>query len=91
MRLMIVLDWSGSDLEDFGEKFASGDDVNPEKGKVVTRWHSPASKMSWVVADVPDAVAVQDWLAPWNDEVDAEIHPVLDDKEFDALLDKHVD
>lgn len=90
MRLMIILDWSRSSLEAIGGKFASGEDVAPERGEVVTRWHSPGSKKAWVVVDVPDAPAAQDWLSAWTDYVDVEMHPVLDDEEVGAVLTKRL-
>jgi|GEM_PF-2558015 len=90
MRIMVELDWSRSTLEKIGGKFASGQDVLPEKGEMIARWHAPGSKRAWVVLDLPDSVALQDWLTAWSDYMDVTTHVVVDDEEVGAILQKRL-
>lgn len=86
MKLMIIVDWNGSTIQEIGAKFASGEDVVPEGAELISRWHDPGAKKAWAVVDAPDAETVQRWMLKWSNMVDFETHAVLDDAGAGALL-----
>lgn len=77
-------------MEEIGGKFASGVDVAPERGEIISRWHAPGSKLAWIVADLPDSVALQDWMSAWTDYMEIETHVVIDDDEVGPILAKRL-
>jgi hypothetical protein len=90
MRIMVELDWSRSTLLEIGGKFASGADVEPDKGQVIARWHAPGSKKAWVIVEAADSASLQDWLSNWSDYMDVVTHVIVDDDEVGMILAKRL-
>ena len=72
------------------KRFNEGGALPPPAGvNVIGRWHAAAGRLTWVVLDADDPKQIADWVLPWSDLVDYELHPVVSDGELGELLRKH--
>jgi hypothetical protein len=53
--------------------------------KLIGRWHDVVGFTGVAICESDDASAVANWLLNWNQILDAEVTPVLDDEETAAL------
>ena len=53
--------------------------------KMIGRWHDLATMSGVAIAESDDASALFNWALNWNENLDVEITPVLDDDEARAL------
>jgi len=53
--------------------------------KLIGRWHDVVSFSGVAVCEADSTAAVAAWLLNWNEVLDAEITPVLDDEETRVL------
>jgi hypothetical protein len=66
----------------------SAEDHQADLGGSVTligRWHDVVSFTGVAICESDDAGAVGNWLLNWNQVLDAEVTPVLDDAETAAV------
>lgn len=65
---------AADDAEDTGENL-----------KLIGRWHDLVSFTGVAICETSDPSAVHKWLLNWNDVIDVEVAPVLDDEETRAI------
>jgi Protein of unknown function (DUF3303) len=53
--------------------------------KLIGRWHDPIRGTGVVIVETDSAEALSSWALNWNDVMDIDIVPVLDDQETWAL------
>ena len=52
---------------------------------LIGRWHDLVSFTGAAVCETDDPAAVHQWILNWNEVIDAEANPVLDDDECRAV------
>jgi hypothetical protein len=62
------------DAEDLGENL-----------ELIGRWHDLGGFTGVAICETDDPTAVHRWLLNWNEAIDVEVKPVLDDEETRAL------
>ena len=62
------------DQADFGENL-----------RVIGRWHDLVSFTGAAICETNDPAAVHAWILNWNEIIDADVIPVLDDEECRAV------
>ncbi len=68
-------------------QMSDDDDVADHPGvTLVGRWHDVVAGQGVLICESDDLAAVQGWAFNWNDVVNIEIRPVLDDDECKAML-----
>ncbi len=73
-------------LKSFSEMTAEDDAKDMgENVKLIGRWHDLVSFTGVAVCEASDGTAVHRWLLNWNEILDAEVTPVLDDEETRAV------
>jgi len=65
---------AADDQADFGDNL-----------RVIGRWHDLVSFTGAAVCETDDAAAVHQWILNWNEIIDADVIPVLDDEEARAV------
>ena len=71
-------------------QMTDADDAEDRGGAVkqIGRWHDLAAGKGMVVCESDDPAAVQSWALNWNNGLDVEIGPCLDDDEARAAIKK---
>ena len=73
-------------LQGFSEMTAADDaDDLGENVKLIGRWHDLVGFTGVAICEASDPTAVQRWLLNWNEVIDVEVRPVLDDEETRAV------
>jgi hypothetical protein len=73
-------------LKAFSQMTAEDDAVDMgENVKLIGRWHDLVSFSGVLICETTDPAAVHAWLLNWNEILDAEVTPVLDDEETRAV------
>jgi hypothetical protein len=69
-------------LKGFSQMDASADQADMgDKIKLIGRWHDVARFEGVAIYESSDALAMSQWALNWNNVLDAEVTPVLDDDE----------
>jgi hypothetical protein len=50
------------------------------------RWHDVANGTGFAVSEADDAAAVARWALEWNDLMEMDVRPALDDEQLGAVL-----
>jgi hypothetical protein len=73
-------------LKIFSAMTAEDDQADAGDGmNVIGRWHDLVSFTGAAVCETDDPAAVHRWILNWNEAIDAEVVPVLDDDECRAV------
>ena len=73
-------------LKIFSEMTAEDDRADAGASiNVIGRWHDLVSFTGAAVCETDDPAAVHQWILNWNEAIDAEVVPVLDDDECRAV------
>ena len=73
-------------LKAFSEMSAEDDRADlGDSVKLIGRWHDMVAFTGLAVCESDDAGAVANWILNWNDVIDADVTPVLDDDETRAI------
>ncbi len=72
-------------LKGFSEMTPEDDAADLGAVKLIGRWHDVVSFTGVAICEANDAAAVAKWLLNWNAVLDADVTPVLDDKETRAV------
>ena len=92
MKFMIAYVMHPEKRHDAYKTFAQmtdADDAADRGGvKQIGRWHDVAAAKGVVIAESDDLGAVHSWALNWNNVLDVEITPVVDDAEARATIKK---
>ena len=72
----------------FAQMTAADDEADRTGVQQIGRWHDLAAGRGVVICESNDLAAVQAWGLNWNNVLDVEVTPVLDDDEARATLKK---
>jgi hypothetical protein len=67
-------------------RFAKTGGQPPQGVKMLGRWHSVASGTGFAISEADDASAMARWSLEWNDLMEMEVHPALNDEQLGAVL-----
>ncbi|CAM5798324.1 DUF3303 domain-containing protein [Rhizobacter fulvus] len=68
------------------ERFAKTGGQPPKGVKMLGRWHDVANGTGFAVSEADDAAAVARWALEWNDLMEMDVRPALDDEQLGAVL-----
>ena len=68
------------------ERFAKTGGQPPQGVRLLGRWHAVASGTGFAISEAKDASAMARWSLGWNDLMDLEVQPALDDEQLGAVL-----
>ena len=88
---------SNSCYMDFGEHASTccsvrsyhgnGDEL-PNGVSLVSRYHSPSTKQTFMVADVDKVEAMNEWLLKYSDLGDFSVHPIVTDENIGPAVEQ---
>lgn len=58
----------------------------PEGAKMISRWHRIGGGQGVCIAETDDPVALAKWAQDWNDLMQFEIYPALDDQTAASVI-----
>jgi len=67
------------------QRFLATGGMPPAGVKVIGRWHG-SSGWGVAIAETTDAKALQTWVQQWNDVLEMEVTPCLDDAEGGEVI-----
>jgi hypothetical protein len=68
------------------ERFAKTGGQPPKGVKMLGRWHDVANGTGFAVSEASDASVMARWCLEWNDLMEMEVHPALNDEQLGAVL-----
>lgn len=68
------------------ERFAKTGGQPPQGAKLLGRWHDTANGTGFAVSEASDAAVMARWALEWNDLMDMNVRPALNDEQFAAVL-----
>ena len=92
MKFMITYEMHPDQRQDAYKNFAqmTAADDEADRGGVqqIGRWHDLAAARGVVICESNDLGAVHSWALNWNNVLDVEVTPVVDDDEARSTLKK---
>ena len=86
MHFMIIWTFRPEHSNDAIGRFSETGALPPEGIEMVSRWHDVAGRRGFAVARTDDASALARWTRQWNDLLEFEVIPVVDDQQLAAVL-----
>lgn len=68
------------------ERFAKTGGQPPQGVTMLGRWHDVASGTGFAVSEANDASAMARWALEWNDLMEMDVRPALNDEQLGAVL-----
>jgi hypothetical protein len=86
MKFMITYRISPENRNTSGQRFQETGGGPPKGVTMLGRWHKAAGLGGWVLCETSSAEAAANWCYQWNDVLEFDIAPVIDDKEAARVL-----
>ena len=68
------------------EKFKKAGGLPPQGAKLIGRWHSIGGGRGVTVFESDDPQAMAKWSQEWNDVIEFDVYPAIDDAGFAKML-----
>jgi len=68
------------------QRFGETGGPPPDGVTMLARWHDVAGRRGFALCETDDAIAVAKWCREWNDLLEFEIIPVINDEQLVAAL-----
>ena len=86
--MKFLLSWTlphGDDFRAAVARFLEGGGTPPAGVKMIGRWHGANGK-GFAIAETDDAKAIFDWFAEWQEFMEIEATPLVEDADAGAVL-----
>jgi hypothetical protein len=67
-------------------RFAQNGGQPPQGVKLLGRWHDVASGTGFAISEADDASKMAQWALDWNDIMEMDVRPALNDEQLGAVL-----
>ena len=91
MLFLIHVTFTSENVNQLAARFVSatenGDEL-PNGVSLVSRYHSPSTKQTFMVADVDKVEAMNEWLLKYSDLGDFSVHPIVTDENIGPAVEQ---
>jgi hypothetical protein len=67
-------------------RFAKSGGQPPQGVTMIGRWHDVSNGTGFAISEANDTSAMARWALEWNDVMELEVHPALNDEQLGAVL-----
>jgi Protein of unknown function (DUF3303) len=86
MKFMITWASSPANSKATLARFTETGGSPPQGVTMLGRWHAPHNNRGFVLAETDDAKALYEWVNQWNDLLEFNLAPVIEDAELTEVL-----
>lgn len=86
MKYMVTFALTKDGYKERVQRFLETGAPPPEGVNVLGRWFTVAHNRGFILAESNDPTALFRYCAMWNDLIDFEVHPVIEDGDVAAVL-----
>ena len=86
MLFHITYEFSPQDRDEAQKRFKATGAPPADGVTMLSRWHSAAGHVGFLIAESSDAVAIGKWMQSWTDLLSFEITLVLTDEEIAEVI-----
>ena len=84
--MLFMTRWKIRDRDAAIERFTRTGAQPPQGIRLIGRWHDVASQTGFAISEADDASTMARWALSWNDVLEMDVRPALNDEQLGAVL-----